>query len=134
MENKNKTPELNDRDEQKKLKSGQSQLKIESTKILAVEGQDEWYFFKNMLEKHLKITDVQLIDIGGESNFETELASIFILSGFSSVKKIGFVRDADNDAQKAFKKICKAIKDALKLPAPETINNFTNNEPQIGVL
>ena len=42
MENKNKTPELNDRDEQKKLKSGQSQLKIESTKILAVEGQDEW--------------------------------------------------------------------------------------------
>ncbi len=133
MENKNKTPELNDRDEQKKLKSGQSQLKIESTKILAVEGQDEWYFFKNMLEKHLKITDVQLIDIGGESNFETELASIFILSGFSSVKKIGFVRDADNDAQKAFKKICKAIKDALKLPAPETINNFTNNEPQIGV-
>lgn len=133
MENKNKTPELNDRDEQKKLKSSQSQLKIKSTKILAVEGQDEWYFFKNMLEKHLKITDVQLIDIGGESNFEKELATISVLPDFTSVKKTGFVRDADNDVQKAFEKICKAIKDKLDLPAPETMNNFTNNKPQIGV-
>lgn len=133
MENKNKTPKLNDRDEQKKLKSSPSQLKIKSTKILAVEGQDEWYFFKEMLEKHLKITDVQLIDIGGESNFEKEFATISILPGFSSVKKIGSVRDADTDAKVAFEKICKAIKDGLGLPAPETMNNFTNNKPQIGV-
>ncbi len=107
--------------------------KIKSVKLLAVEGQDEWYFFKRFLEKHLKISDVQIIDIGGESNFASKLELLRLSPDFSKVEIIGFIQNADNDIEKSFEKIQVAIKDNLNMIAPRNINTWEYNKPQLGV-
>jgi hypothetical protein len=108
-------------------------VSIKCEKLLAVEGQDEWWFFKRFLEKHLKINDVQLIDIGGESKFEDKLKALKLSPNFSTVKKIGFVRDADNDVIKSFQKIKTAIDTCLKITSPSTMNSWEGSLPKLGV-
>ena len=101
---------------------------IKAQKILAVEGQDEWYFFKYFLEKKLNIKDVQLIDIEGESKFLAKLKLLKLSPNFDKVKKIGFVRDADDDLQKSFKSIKEAIEKGLQYKAPTKMNTWQKDE------
>jgi len=101
---------------------------IKAQKILVVEGQDDWCFFKHFLEKKLKIKDVQLIDIGGDGNFLTVLKVLKLSPNFDKVEKIGLIRDTDKDLQKSFKRIKEAIEKGLQYKAPTNMNSWQKDE------
>ncbi len=83
---------------------------IKTEKLLLVEGRDEVNFFSALLA-FLNIHDVTIIEAGGCKKFASLYPSIVITSGFSSVKRIGFVRDAEaNKADSAFQSILNIIK------------------------
>ena len=83
---------------------------IKTEKLLLVEGRDEFNFFSALLA-FLNIHDVTIIEAGGCKKFASLYPSIVITSGFSSVKRIGFVRDAEaNKADSAFQSILNIIK------------------------
>ncbi|MFH1096534.1 MAG: DUF3226 domain-containing protein [Candidatus Desantisbacteria bacterium] len=108
-------------------------IKIESIRLLAVEGKDECEFFKALL-KHLLIRDVQVVDIGGKDKFPTEFLLLYNLEGFGKIEKLGFIRDAEeNPAKSAFDSICGLLK-KYKLPIPVGVGKIRNDcYPHIGI-
>ncbi|OIP42781.1 hypothetical protein AUJ95_01325 [Candidatus Desantisbacteria bacterium CG2_30_40_21] len=108
-------------------------IKIESTRLLVVEGKDECNFFKALL-KHLKIDGVQLVDIGGKDKFKTEFQLLCNLENFNKIKRLGFIRDAEtNPAKSAFDSICGVLK-KHNLPIPVNINKIRNDtDPYVGI-
>ena len=70
-------------------------VKIEQANILAVEGKDEVNFFDALI-KYLCITNIQIIDVGGKDSFQNKFSAIIQSEGaLAKIKKIGFVRDAE---------------------------------------
>ena len=108
-------------------------FRIKSTRLLAVEGKDEYNFF-NALLKHLLISDVLVVDIGGKNKFSVEFPLLYNLEGFGKIEKLGFVRDAEiNPAKSAFDSICNLLK-KHNLPVPNNINEIRNDcNPHIGI-
>lgn len=83
---------------------------IKTEKLLLVEGRDEFNFFSALLA-YIGIHDVKILEVGGCFQFASVYPSVVITSGFSSVKRIGFVRDAEaNKADSAFQSILNIIK------------------------
>lgn len=74
---------------------------IEKARIIAVEGQDEVNFVKALL-KYLSISEVQLVDLKGKDNMRRIILALKNTPGFSKVKKLGFIRDADEDSTSVF--------------------------------
>ncbi len=102
------------------------------SKILAVEGKDEENFFNAFL-KVLEISDVQVINFEGKSNFASKIYTLPKIPGFDKVTRIGFVRDAEtNEAKSAFDSINAALNKA-HLDSVSDINTFTKNTPSIGI-
>ena len=104
---------------------------IRHKKVLAVEGKDEVEFFKALL-KHVGITEIEPIDVGGKDKFKTKFPALVRMTGFSDVEVLAVIRDADNDAEGAFK----SIRDILRkegLEPPEDHNRFSHSKPQIGI-
>jgi hypothetical protein len=107
-------------------------IKIEKDHLLIVEGKDEQNFFDALL-KHLRITTIQILPIGGKDQFAEAIKSITKQSGFADVAAMGIVRDADNNPKGAFDSISGALrKVALKPPAKVRV--FTEETPKIGIL
>ena len=108
--------------------------RIESKKLLIVEGEDERNFFAALL-KHEHVNGVQVIPVGGKDKFKTELPLVVNEDGFfKKVDALGFVRDAEeNQAKAAFSSICSTL---IKnnLPAPKSINQVIDQQNiRIGV-
>jgi hypothetical protein len=77
---------------------------IEKHKLLLVEGKDDKNFYSNLLN-HLGIEDIQIISINGKGQFSEEINALQLATGFSQVKSIGIIRDADNNANGAFQSL-----------------------------
>jgi hypothetical protein len=89
--------------------------------ILFVEGKDECYFF-NYFHKYLGLSGIQVIDCEGTGNFKTKLQLYVQSDAFKTVKTVGFIRDADSNAENAFaslRKIIKETSDIRYLPVPK---------------
>jgi hypothetical protein len=100
-------------------------------KVLAVEGKDEVEFFKALL-KHVGITGFEISDVGGKDKFKTKFPALVRRTGFSDVEVLAVIRDADNDAEGAFK----SIRDILRkegFEPPEDHNRFSHSKPKIGI-
>lgn len=94
--------------------------KIKSDSLLLVEGKDEYHFF-NVLMKFLNINTVEVHDVGGKDKFKDKMPSFVKISGFSDIKRLGFVRDAENKPPKsAFDSMCYILNDN-NLPCPKSI-------------
>lgn len=108
-------------------------IKITSTRLLAVEGKDECNFF-NALLKHLLISDVQMVDIGGKDKFHREFSLLYNLEGFGKIEQLAFIRDAEtNLAKSAFDSICDLLK-KKGLSVPKWPNKIQLNvKPYIGI-
>lgn len=112
-----------EQDNDKNAKKRTETFKIESDSLLLVEGKDEVSFFKALLKKmDIKVKDeksnegVQIHDAGGCYKFPARFKLLVKDSGFSQVRKLGFVRDAEkNEAKSAFDSICKVLKDTNAL-------------------
>lgn len=105
---------------------------IAKPKILAVEGKDEKNFFDALL-MNLQLTDIQVMDIGGKSNFPAKLKAIAFSPNFGGVISLGIIRDADDNPMGAFKSICNAIM-KVKLSVPTTQMSFTSGSPKTGIM
>jgi hypothetical protein len=107
-------------------------MEITKPKIIAVEGQDEINFF-NALLNNLHITDVQVIEFEGKTNFQSRIKAIVNVPGFRNVRYFALVRDADNLPEKSAFESVKHSLSAAKLPYPAEIKVFTNTTPAVGI-
>jgi len=104
---------------------------IRQKKVLAVEGKDEVNFFNELL-KDTGITGFEIRDVGGKQQFKSKLPALVRMSGFSNVEVLAIIRDANNDANAAFKSIKNILrKEGLK-PATE-VARFSKGKPKIGI-
>ncbi len=107
-------------------------LEITKLKIIAVEGRDEDNFFSALFD-YLGISDIQIIIFEGKTNYKKRIKSITKVSGFSKVQSFALTRDADNNPPlSAFESIKNSLKQA-GLPIPESLNEFTETNPSVGV-
>lgn len=105
---------------------------IREKKVLAVEGKDEENFFKALL-KYVDITDFEIRDVGGKDQFKNKLPALVKIPGFSDVVEVlAVIRDADNDANAAFKSIRDILRKAGLKP-PKSRNQFSIGKPKIGI-
>ena len=90
---------------------------ISGTKLLIVEGKDDKNFF-SALNRHLDLTEIQIMDIGGKTLLADNLQGLVRAPGFNRVVSVGVIRDADKNADGAFKSVCFALEGAhLGVPA-----------------
>ncbi len=106
---------------------------IHQRKILAVEGQDEVKFFEALL-KYMRITDVEVHEVGGKNQFKDKLPALVRMRGFSDVEILAVIRDADEDANAAFESI-RNILEKEGLESPTKMNQFSANtiKPIVGI-
>lgn len=106
-------------------------IEIKKNHLMIVEGQDEFRFF-NAFFKYHNISDIQIIDIGGKTQFKNRIRAVVISQYFHQVKSIGIVRDADDNPQGAFQSICHSLKSA-GLNAPTAPMTITDSKPRVAV-
>ena len=104
---------------------------IHQKKLIAVEGQDEVNFF-NALLRYLGIADFDVREVGGKLQFKNKLPALVRVSGFSDVEVLAIIRDADNNAEAAFKSIGDIMKKE-RLKPPNQVNQFSDGSPKIGI-
>ena len=106
-------------------------IQIQREKLLLVEGDDEVGFFEALLKK-MNIHSIQIYPVGGKDQFHNKIPLIVRLPDFHNVKKIAFIRDADEDRKAAFDSIFNILlKNGLK-PIKEE-NKFSKSIPSIGI-
>ncbi len=102
---------------------------IRQKKVLIVEGRDENNFF-DALMKHMGVTDVEIREAGGKDQFKDKLPALVRARGFSYVKVLAVIRDADEDACTTFE----SVKDTLRkqgLKPPQQMNQFSKSSPMV---
>lgn len=109
--------------------------RVTSTRVLAVEGQDEVHFFGAMLRR-LGIAGCDIREVGGKSQFREKLPSLKATTGFmapdgsSQVTHLAIIRDRDED--NAFQSIAGLVK-KLGFEAPSKHGEFSSGSPAIGI-
>ena len=114
--------------------TGRRSLEITSDRLLLVEGKDEINLFDELM-KHCFGAEptVQVIDAGGMRKFPNRLRAIQTAGrARATLRAIGVVRDADNDAVGAFRSVCDHIRNVGYEP-PAAHGEFSNATPSIGV-
>ena len=93
-------------------------IAIESERLLIVEGEDEVRFF-SAFHNHLRLSEVQILGIGGKDRLAASLGALVRTRGFRNVQNLAVVRDANGNPNGAFQSVCSALT-ANGLPAPPT--------------
>lgn len=108
-------------------------IKLNQPKLLVVEGKDACRFFIKLLQ-HLKISDVQVIDFGGNDDLRKKLIALPNIPGFDMIVKLAIIRDAENgQPQDALNSISDALK-KNKITCPDKLNTFEkDNNRYIGI-
>ena len=109
-------------------------LQIRADKLLLVEGRDEVNLFEALIAQCLDDeVEIHVIDAGGVDQFPRRLAAIRTAArAHPTLRSIGVVRDADDDAYGAFKSVCGHLHDVGYLP-PAAHGEFSDATPSIGV-
>jgi hypothetical protein len=114
-----------------KCSSGHITLK----KIIAVEGIDECNFFDALLQ-YMKISDVDIRDVVGKTEFKNKLPALkatpgfFNVDGSSFVTHLAVIRDQNGDD--AFESVANILIQQGFTP-PEKHGLFSNTNPKIGI-
>ena len=106
--------------------SPNSTISFEKEKIIIVEGHDDELFLKKLLDK-LEISDIQVLKIGGKSEFKNKFPNIPLFSGFKNVRRIAVILDADNSYQNSKQSIEHNINKVLK--ASGNPKEFSSGNP-----
>ena len=108
-------------------------VEIKKDKLLLVEGNDDQNFFQKLMQE-ITLDNIQIIPMEGKENFRTpNFKSVINTSGFREVKSLGIIRDADDNADNAFRGICTALKEC-GLPEPTQPGVITNTSLKVGIL
>jgi hypothetical protein len=109
-------------------------ISITERKLLVVEGNDDKRFFEALL-RHLKISGVQCIAIGGRDEMrkvETWRA-LTATPRFSQVEAVAIIRDADASAQSAFQSL-RDVLGNVGLPQPSAPFQVQLSTPKVCVM
>ena len=109
-------------------------VRISADLILLVEGKDEVNLFDALL-KHCfdEAPEVQVIPAGGKDKFPRNIQAIRLAAkSRTTLRCIAVVRDADEDANGAFRSISTHLRNAGYVP-PRNHAEFSNATPSIGV-
>lgn len=113
------------------LQISQSPLPITYQKVLLVEGNDAFQFFKALL-RHLNLLyKIEIRNFGGVNDLDF-LETLKITSGFEKVISLAIIRDAEKSSVSAFNSVCGALKHA-GLDAPFEPMVSTGGSPKISV-
>lgn len=105
---------------------------IKSSVQLLVEGNDQRNFFEALVE-HLQLPEVQIRNFGGVKQLRRYLAALVNVAHFSTVRRVGIVRDAETSASSAFQSVQSALRNA-DLPVPDQPATMVLGEPMVSVL
>src|SRR5690349_952034 len=105
----------------------QDPIKIDSDRLLLCEGKTTRLVL-GPLCRHFEIQGFQPLDFKGKDNFRDFLEDIKLLPGFTGVKAIAIVRDAENDANAAFASVRNSLIQA-ELPTPEQAGGIAAESP-----
>ena len=114
-----------------KLELEDDNRSIQLSKVMLGEGQDEVYFFDALL-RQLQITDIEVREVGGKEQFKNKLPALTRMTGFSDVKTLAVILDADDNVDAAFKRAVRILADE-NLEPPKQPNQFSEGNPRIGI-
>ncbi len=114
----------------------ESFLQLTSDRLLLVEGQDEVNVFSALLGS---LPDggvgsrIQVIEVGGKNGFYRRLNAIWgLMKSDHTLRAIGVVRDADENADRAFQSVTHDLRNAGFEP-PDAHGCFSVGTPVAGV-
>ena len=112
----------------------QPKRKIRSDRLLLVEGRDEENLFDALIGQCFDAEpEIQVIAAGGRDKFPANLAAIRSAAlARPTLRAIGVVRDADENAGAAFQSVCDHLRNVGYQPPPVHAG-FSDAEPSIGV-
>lgn len=102
------------------------------TRLLAVEGDDEVNFFEKLLEYIGISKNVDIRKSGGKDNLKNLMQAFTITRGFRAIEVIAVIRDADENANDAFKSVTGILK-KIGLKSPKKPGEFSSGKPSVGV-
>ncbi len=117
------------------LYGGAPNLEIHADRLLLVEGRDEVNLFGALLQRNFEqaeTSNIQVIDAGGKDTFRNKILAI--RSGAESgptIRSLGVVRDADDNANRAFQSVCDALRGAGY--DPPAAHGEIRGDPTLGV-
>ena len=103
---------------------------IKTSKLLLVEGLDDFYFFLALLNHFGDLEEIQVMPYEGKDNLDNYLKTLQALAGFNQVNSLGFLRDADQDKLGAFTDVTLSLKKA-GLPSPNAPGEPFGTNPQV---
>lgn len=117
------------------MASGNSaRLRIESDRLLLVEGRDEVNLFKALIRHQFgERFDVQVVEAGGKDQLPKSLQAIKIEAQTRpTFRSVGVVRDADDNPEGAFQSVCDHLNNA-RYVAPDAHGTFSEAVPSVGI-
>lgn len=82
---------------------------ITLSRLLLVEGQSAFQFFKALLKQLSLLDEIEIRNYGGISDLPSYLKTLPAIDGFPGVTSLGIVRDAEADAGAAFASVREAL-------------------------
>lgn len=104
---------------------------IQKEKVILTEGDDDKNFITKFLEFET-IDGVQVISLGGQTKIRLTLPLFFTRGDFDIIRKLAIIRDADTNSESKFESTVNHIRNNNLVP-PNSINSFSNEEPNVGV-
>ena len=111
---------------------GTGLVRIESPKLLLVEGESEYRFFRCLLERLDTTVPVQVANFKGIGNLKRVLRTLPVRPEYPVLESIGVTRDADRSSSRAFQSVCSLLESA-GLGAPDAPMVLTHGKPRVAV-
>ncbi|MDE2816845.1 MAG: hypothetical protein OXM03_11085 [Chloroflexota bacterium] len=111
---------------------GAELVRIESPKLLLVEGESEYRFFRFFLENLDTTVPVQIANFKGIGNLKRVLRALPVRPEYPTLESIGVTRDADKSSFRAFQSVCSLLESA-GLGAPDAPMVLTQGKPRVAV-
>lgn len=113
----------------------QSRSTLEADFLLLVEGKDEVNLFEELVKHCLDDgrQRVQVLEVGGKYQFRKRFAAIMrSAQARPTLRSIGVVRDADDNARSSFESVHDSIR-SVGCEPPARHGEFSSATPSIGV-
>lgn len=111
---------------------GAELVRIESPKLLLVEGESEYRFFRFLLEKLDTTVPVQVANYKGIGNLKRVLRALPVRPEYATLDSIGVTRDADKYSERAFQSV-RSLLESAGLDTPDAPMVLTKGKPRIVV-
>ena len=116
------------------MSDGSDSVRITRDRVLLVEGTDEVNLVSALMNHHFgtAAASIQVVPGGGRTRFRERLNAIKTAGERVSLRALGVVRDADEDARAAWDSVHGAV-NAVGLRPPREHAAFSDEPPAVGI-